>query len=110
LRTVAIYEFADLEVTFARLAVMAQIQTSRIRRTWLEKLFLWQRAYQTKILDAQREFIGRGHTPEASLKLAERRWQAELQRRINRVPSHNSASFPLGPVQPQAGTSKSNLN
>jgi hypothetical protein len=62
---------------------------------------LWQRAYQTKILDVQCEIIGRGHTPEASLKLAERRWRAELRRRINRLPSHNSASFPLGPVQPQ---------
>src|SRR5262249_32198935 len=89
---------------------MTWIQTSRIRRTWLEKLFLWQRAYQTKILDVQREVIGRGHTPEASLKSAERRWHVELQRRINRVPSYNSVSPPLGPAQDQKGTSKSASN
>jgi len=37
---------------------VTEIQTSRVRRTMLEKLFLWQRAYQTKILGQNREVVG----------------------------------------------------
>jgi hypothetical protein len=45
---------------------------------WLDKLLLWQRAYETKIFDGHREVVGRGPTPEASQKTAERRWVSEL--------------------------------
>ena len=34
-----------------------EIQTSRIHRTWLDKLSLWQRAYRTKIIDEHREVV-----------------------------------------------------
>jgi hypothetical protein len=57
---------------------MTQVRTSRVRRTWLDKLLLWQRAYETRIFDEHREVSGRGPTPEASQDAAERRWVAEL--------------------------------
>jgi hypothetical protein len=58
---------------------MADMQTSRVHRTWPEKLLLWRRAYQTKIFDERREIFGRGPTPEASQEDAERRWVAEAE-------------------------------
>jgi len=51
-----------------------ELQTVRVRRTWLDKLQFWQRAYQTKIFDERREVYGRGRTGEASVAEAERRW------------------------------------
>ena len=53
-----------------------EIHTVRVRRTWLNKLQFWQRAYPTKIFDAHREVYGRGPTPEASVEAAQRRWIA----------------------------------
>jgi hypothetical protein len=50
------------------------VQTLRVHRTWLDKLLLWQQAYQTKILDQHREVVGRGRTPETSQEAEERRW------------------------------------
>ena len=47
-------------------------------RTWVDRLLLWQRAYETRIFDAHREVIGRGPTPEASQKAAERKWDTKL--------------------------------
>ena len=44
-----------------------ELQTVRVRRTWLDKLQFWQRAYQTKIFDERREVYGRGRTGEASV-------------------------------------------
>jgi hypothetical protein len=35
---------------------------------------MWQRAYETKIWDSRGEITGRGSSPEASQKAAERRW------------------------------------
>ena len=57
---------------------MIDFQTSRVHRTWLEKLLLWQRAYETKIFDEKHEVKGRGPTPEAAQKNAERYWVAEV--------------------------------
>jgi len=57
---------------------MRQIKTCRVRRTWLDKLLFWQRAYETRIFDQHRKVIGRGPTPEASEEAAERRWVTEL--------------------------------
>jgi hypothetical protein len=57
---------------------MVEVQTSRVHRTWLDKLLLWRRAYQTRIFDKDREVFGRGPTPEASQEAAEQRWVAEL--------------------------------
>ena len=50
------------------------VQTSRVRRTWSDRLKMWQRAYETKIWDSRGEITGRGSSPEASQKAAERRW------------------------------------
>jgi hypothetical protein len=58
-------------------AVPSEIKTLRVRRTWLDKLLLWKRAYETKVSDALREVIGRGPTREASEQSALRRWNAE---------------------------------
>jgi hypothetical protein len=55
-----------------------QIETSRVHRTWTDKLKMWRRAYETKIFDEHREAFGRGPTPEASKEAAERRWVEEL--------------------------------
>jgi hypothetical protein len=52
-------------------------RTVRVRRTWLDKLQFWQRAYQTKIFDECREVYGRGLTREASIEAAKRRWESE---------------------------------
>ena len=59
---------------------MTEARSSRARRTWAEKLMLWQRAYEVKIWDGHREIVGRGPTPEAAQEAAERRWIAEAQR------------------------------
>jgi len=53
------------------------VQTSRVRRTWSDRLKMWQRAYETKIWDSRDEITGRGSSPEASQKAAERRWIKE---------------------------------
>jgi hypothetical protein len=39
-------------------AVPSEIKTLRVRRTWLDKLLLWKRAYETKVSDGLREVIG----------------------------------------------------
>jgi hypothetical protein len=57
--------------------VRTQIVTSRVHRTWLDRLKLWRHAYQTKISDSRREVTGRGASPEASQEAAERRWVEE---------------------------------
>jgi hypothetical protein len=58
-------------------AVPLEIKTLRVRRTWLDKLLLWKRAYETKVSDGLREVIGRGATREASEQSALQRWNAE---------------------------------
>ena len=50
--------------------MLAEIQTVRVRRTWLDRLQFWHRAYQTKIFDEQREIYARGPTREASVEVA----------------------------------------
>jgi hypothetical protein len=57
--------------------MQTQIETSRVHRTWADKLKLWRRAFETKIWDGQREVIGRGPTGEASQEAAERQWVEE---------------------------------
>jgi hypothetical protein len=58
-------------------AVPLEIKTLRVRRTWLEKLLLWNCAYETRVSDGLREVIGRGPTREGSEQNALRRWNAE---------------------------------
>ena len=57
--------------------VDTEIKTSRTHRTLLDRLKLWPRAYETQIRDRHHEVVGRGPTPEASQKAAERRWAEE---------------------------------
>jgi hypothetical protein len=57
-----------------------QIETSRVHRTWAEKVKLWRRAYVAKIWDEHRDAVGRGPTPEAAQKAAERQWVEEQPR------------------------------
>jgi hypothetical protein len=63
--------------------MQTEIQTERVHRTWLDKVLLWRRAFQTRIYDQQREAIGRGPTAEASRKAALEKWvtggQAEYE-------------------------------
>jgi hypothetical protein len=58
-------------------AVPSEIKTMRVRRTWLDKLMLWKQAYETKVSNGLREFIGRGPTRDASEQSALRRWNAK---------------------------------
>ena len=58
--------------------MVTEMQTNRVRRTWLDKLLRWQRAYETRIFDRHHEVVGRGPTPEASQAAAEQQWVAEL--------------------------------
>jgi hypothetical protein len=55
-----------------------RIETKQVPRTWLDKLKMWRRAYETRILDGNREAFGRGPTGKASRMAAERRWIEEL--------------------------------
>jgi hypothetical protein len=50
-------------------------RTKRAHRDWLERLQGFNRIYETKITDGYREAIGRGATPEASEKSAQRTWE-----------------------------------
>jgi hypothetical protein len=54
-----------------------ETKTSRIHRTWFDKLSLWKRAYETQISDGRHEAIGRGPTAEASQTAAGRNWVAK---------------------------------
>ena len=51
-----------------------EMKNVRTRRTWFDKLRMWQRAYETTIRDQHYEVIGRGPTPEASQEAAKRLW------------------------------------
>ena len=51
-----------------------ETKTYRVPRTLLERLKLWRHAYETKVFNSRYEAIGRGPTPEASQKAAEKRW------------------------------------
>ena len=61
-----------------------ETKTRRVRRTWLERLKLWRHAYETKVFNNRHEANGRGPTPEASQKAAEKRWieQAAKKERV----------------------------
>ena len=61
-----------------------EIKTERSRRTWFEKLKMWQRAYKTKVSAGSHEATGRGRTPEASQDAAEKRWSADQDAKKDR--------------------------
>ena len=56
-----------------------------VHRTWWERLKLWRHAYETKVFKNRHEAIGRGATPEASQKAAEKRWLVEQSAEKNAV-------------------------
>jgi len=56
--------------------VDTETKTRRVHRTWFDRLKLWSHAYETRIRD-HREVVGRGPTPEASLKAAEQQLAEE---------------------------------
>ena len=62
-----------------------QTDTRRVRRTWFERLKLWRQAYETKVYHGHSEAIGRGPTPAASKKAAEKRWLAAQSAEEERV-------------------------
>jgi hypothetical protein len=49
-------------------------RTARIRRGWLGRVKGLDRLYETKVTDGYRETTGRGATPDASERSAQRRW------------------------------------
>jgi hypothetical protein len=71
---------------------MVEFQTSRVHRTWFEKLCLWRGAYETKIFDENHQVRGRGATPKASRGDAERRWIAEAEADLPLDPRRNDPS------------------
>jgi hypothetical protein len=62
-----------------------ETKTHLVHRTWLERLKLWRHAYETKVFNNRHEAIGRGPTPEASQKAAEKRWLAAQSPEKERV-------------------------
>jgi hypothetical protein len=56
------------------------IETFRVQRTWIERLFLWPRAYETEVTSDGHKTIGRGPTREVSETVAKQRWNKELRK------------------------------
>ena len=54
--------------------VGTHVETSRVHRTWSDRLKMWRRAHETTIWDSRRQVTGRGSSAETSQKAAERRW------------------------------------
>ena len=54
-----------------------EIRIRRVRRTWLERLFLWERAYEARLHRGQEEIIERGKTPETAQAFLTKRCLAE---------------------------------
>jgi len=44
---------------------MAEIRTTRARRTWIERLKFWRAAYRTELWHGHQIVVGRGPSPEA---------------------------------------------
>ena len=61
-------------------------RTSRVRRSWLERLRGYDRVYETKITDGERAAHGRGASREASEQAALRNWNAKSRDLDTREP------------------------
>ena len=57
-----------------------EIRIRRVPRTWLERLFLWERAYEARLHRDQEEISERGKTPEAAQDLSDQAMPATFQR------------------------------
>jgi hypothetical protein len=68
---------------------MTEIETEQVPRTLADILFLWRRAYLTRIFDESHEAIGRGPTyqasREAALEMWVRQWQREHEGDLSRL-------------------------
>jgi hypothetical protein len=53
---------------------MTEIKCSRVRRSWIEKLMMWRRAYETRITEGHHEICARGPSREESQKVARKLW------------------------------------
>ena len=52
----------------------------RVRRTWVERLTLWEQAYEARAYRGQEEIIERAKTPDAAEALLVKRWtDTEIQ-------------------------------
>jgi len=65
------------------------IETSRVKRTWMNVLSLWRRAFTTRIFNERREVVGRGSSEQSSREAALTAWVTDAQReyeasRVNR--------------------------
>jgi len=70
-----------------------EIKTRRTHRSWLEKVKLWQCAYETKVCDSHREIVGRGSTPETSRDAACRLWNELMEGEHPTPARHTSPSI-----------------
>ena len=79
--------WSQLALTLFTMSEM-QIKCVRVPRRWLEKLMMWNRAYETTISDGYRQTIARGPTPWTSEKEAQRLW-ATSQQHADRSHAHH---------------------
>ena len=63
-----------------------ELRTSRVRRSWLERLRGYDRVYETKVADGEQEAYGRGASREASEQAALRNWNAKSRDLDTREP------------------------
>ena len=88
-------------------ALAIEMMTSRMRRTWFEKMKMWPRAYETQIRDGYSLIVGRGLSPEASQAAARAMVKrmsptASEEREVGEAGSSSASSNALDPeMQPQ---------
>src|SRR4029079_5575808 len=60
------YSYQSVTLRSHSAGMQTQVSTELVDRTWIDKILLWRRAYQTRVFDSRREAIGRGPTEDAS--------------------------------------------
>ena len=63
-----------------------ELRTSRIRRSWLDRLRGYDSVYETKVTDGGHVAYGRGASREASEQAALRNWNAKSRDLDTREP------------------------
>jgi hypothetical protein len=76
---------------------MPYSKTKRVQRGWLDRLKGMDRLYETTITDGHWEATGRGTTPDASQRSAQRRWVI----RFGQAPATSEYNLP-SPAPPIA--------
>src|SRR5262249_2298700 len=82
-----------LWVLVETLAMSTEIKTRRTHRSCLEKVKLWQCAYETTVWDSHREIVGGGSTPETSRDAACRLWNELMEGEHPTPARHTSPSI-----------------